>query len=502
MTTKALLLALALWLGAFRDHALAYDPATTHAGLTERAVVASTLHLVLARRLGRPLGLFEPIALRAALLPLDEGRLLLARLRALDPAGGYRPGDDGLSSALGWIVAGSVVAWTPAEREQNSFVDPIRGSGLAEGGGMGGLAQSLRTLLDGEGLRSWATGTSFNLTGAPSTAWLQESDNDVGLPSFYDQLELTVAGRDRDLRNTALARTLLALGGVVAVLEDAGDPAHVRNDFRGAFLRSGGTGPFDRSSAFERYVADAYGIAGVPAAGRPISRRNAIAYLTDADRQGLADRTQRRFFSDGTLPEDGVVERDTTPQQIVEAARGSLVYGLPGLPRLELQAMGRKQYVYAEADAERQGKLVLTSDLPRRAPARRVLAYERVPGRVRFFLDHGVYEDTARALLPEVGAYAAGLIDHLLRGEVAFKLAGGVAELRVTGARGATRNGKLRVFAEDKAGARRQIGSWPAEAAMQAVSVPVPAGTRLIAAVLRAEDDAGVLVAVGEQLVP
>src|SRR5688572_12578565 len=41
-----------------------YGPATTHAGVTERAVVASGLHKILARLLSRPLGVFEPVALR------------------------------------------------------------------------------------------------------------------------------------------------------------------------------------------------------------------------------------------------------------------------------------------------------------------------------------------------------------------------------------------------------------------------------------------------------
>ena len=58
------------------------------------------------------------------------------------------------------------------------------------------------------------------------------------------------------------------------------------------------------------------------------------------------------------------------------------------------------------------------------------------------------------------------------------------------------------MFAEDAAGVRKEIGSWPAAAVTggQAVSVAVPAGTRQLAAVLRGEDDAGVLVAAGEQL--
>ena len=75
------------------------------------------------------------------------------------------------------------------------------------------------------------------------------------------------------------------------------------------------------------------------------------------------------------------------------------------------------------------------------------------------------------------------------------------AQISITGARGAVHDGQLRVFADDQAGIRQPIGSWPASALAggQTVSVAVPAGTRLVAAVLRARDDAGVLVAAGEQ---
>jgi hypothetical protein len=512
MNARARYLPLAL-LGAVAaapGRASAYDPATTHAGLTQRAAMASTLHAALAKRFGRPLGLFEPIGFTMASLTHDEQRFLKARLDTLDPSGGYRPGDDGVATSLAWLVAGSVIAWTPAERGQNSFYDPSRGRGLDQGGGVGGFGQSLRSIFDGGSLRGWATGTDFNLDGPASTAWLQSAQNDVGLLTFYAALEASVTAGDRAARNNALARALLSMGGVLAVLQDAGEPARVRNDFRGAFLhdaQSGTPGPFNRGSAFERFVADSYGIAGVPAPGKPVERPNVLAYFTATDSQGLADRTQRRFFSDGTLPEDGVVDRDTTTQEVMRDARDSLTYGLPGVPHLELREMGRKHYVYAVGD-ERQGRLVLTSQAPRPptkgAPtphARRLLAYERVPGHVRFFMDRGVYADTARALLPEVGAYCAGLIDLLLRGEAAIKLDGGNATVSVTGAHGTIRSGQLRVFADDAAGVRKEIGSFPALALSngQSVSVAVPAGTRQVAAVLRGEDDAGVLVAAGEQ---
>src|SRR6185295_9856224 len=99
----------------------AYDPATTHAGLTQQAAVASGLHQILVRRLARPLGLFEQVALHPELMPRDARRLLLARLGALDPFAGYRPDDDGVATALGFVVAGSVIAKTPPERVQHLF---------------------------------------------------------------------------------------------------------------------------------------------------------------------------------------------------------------------------------------------------------------------------------------------------------------------------------------------------------------------------------------------
>ena len=165
-------------------------------------MLASELHRVLARRMSRPLGLFEPIVLRRAELDPDEARFLGGRLDALDPAGGYRPGADGAAPALAWVVAGAVIASTPAERGQNLFFDPSRGNGLAAAGGVFQIGHDLRMLFaEGGGLRGFATGTSFNLTGRPSTEWLLASDNDVGLPGFYDQLEAArrrrAAGRAR-----------------------------------------------------------------------------------------------------------------------------------------------------------------------------------------------------------------------------------------------------------------------------------------------------------------
>jgi len=458
--------------------ARAYDPATTHAGLTERAALASDLHRVMSRALSRPLGLFEPVALSLSELPTAEAQSLEARLGALDPAGGATAGPDGVAPALSWIIAGSIIATTPAERGQDFFYDPSRGSGLSQSGNVASVGNTLGLLFDaGGGFRALFTGTQFNMTGRPSTEWLRAPENDVGLEAFYGALETAVAGDRPPVRATALARALMALGGVLTILEDAGEPAHVRNDFRRSYLASPGISPFDRGSRFEQYIAETYGRMGLPAAVTPVRRPTVMAYITAADGEGLADRTQRRFFSEGSLPDDAVVERGATGAEVMADARGSLPYSYPRLPHLELKVMGGKHYAY-------------TKD------RRRLLAYVRVPGRVRFFMDEAVYADSARVLLPEVAGYGAGLINHLFRAEIRVEITGGVAQLSVAGAQGSVRKGQIRVFAEDGTGARRPAatlspGSEPAR-------LTVPPGTRKIAAVLHGEDDAGEFVAVGE----
>ena len=469
-----------------------YDPATTHAGLTERAVVASGLHKILARRLSRPLGVFEPVALRLGDVPAPHGAWLQARLDALDPGAGCRPTPDGVASALAWIVAGSVIAGTPAERGQHFYYDPSRGSGLSEAGGLTGFGYGLRLLLDsgGGGFRGFAAGSSFNMTGRPSTEWLLAAENDVGLPAFHDHLEAAVAGSDPGQRASALARALLALGGTLAVVEDAGDPAHVRNDFRAAYLGKGGASVFDRGSAFERFVSETYGRMGLPAPPVVTMRPNVLAFITAADGQGLADRTQRRFFSDGSVPEDAIVDRDTNTVEVMQDARASLPYAYPKLPRLELRAIGKRQYAVASDTTAVAGG---------RPRPRRLLAYERVPGRVRFFLDEAVYADSARVLLPEIAGYAAGLVNHLFRGEIQLVAdAAGVA-VSLTGTQGQARGGAIRIYAEAADGKRREIGTAPAGPDETKLAVPV--GTRRIAAVWRGQDDAGALVAVAETLV-
>jgi hypothetical protein len=462
----------------------AWDPAVTNAGLTERALLASSFHRVLTQRFGRSLGALEPLALQSKLLSGDMRQNLWARLAALDPAGGYRPDVDGGNTAMAWVTAGAVLAESPPERGRNHFYEPETKRGLDDTAGLAGSLHALRLSVDGAGgLRALATGTAFDLTGLPTLRWLTAPENELGLPILEASLEKAVSGREPVEREAALVRLLLALGGVLAALEDSGEPAHVRNDFRAAFLQRQGPSGWDRASSFERYVSEHYGRTGIPAPSGKITRPSLESFFTAADGAGLADRTHRRFFSAGTLPETINVTPAMSPEEVRQVAEASLVWSQPSVGRLELRGPAQVRYMVRDKG--------------------RVLAYQRDPDAVRFFLDEKVYADNAAALLPEIVAYGAGLVDHIFRAKPAVTIEGGNVSVKLEGLRGDAAEGTLMLFAEDANGRRSPFGdtSPRAFAADTSVSAAIPSGSRRIGICFRGKDAAGTVIAVGEAVV-
>lgn len=466
----------------------AWDPATTQAGLAEKAALASRVHHVLAVGLGRPLGLFEPVSVAALERDTPRMRLLWQRLELLSAAEGYRPANvTGANSGLGWIAAGAAIEGAPAERGRHHFFDPKTGRGLHDDPGPTGTLHSLKLAFDGRGgLRGLATGTTFDLTGRPALGWLLSADNDLGLPHFFAALENTVAAPSAPERQAALADALMCLGGMGAVLADMGDPAHVRNDFRGAFLGGGSAGSWDQASDFERFTSRVYGRAGVPEVAA-VNRPSLASFFSAVDGMGLADRTQRDFFSVGTLPADISLEPASTPKRIRDEANQSLAYPEPRVARLSLRQGGRK---YQKNQGVRQ------------------FAYERLGNTVRFFMDEGVYADVAQTWLPVVGGYVAGLYSHLLRAEaeLSVKDEQGSRKLSVTLrglAPGAT--GTLRLYTQSENGPRHEVGA-PIEITALAsggqapsFSFELPPDAFRVAVSLRGQDAAGAFVAVAER---
>ena len=453
----------------------AYEPATTHAGLTERAAEASRLHQVLAR-LGRPLGMLEPLHIGLDLFSQDDRRALENRIKALDPAGGYRPGTDGVQGAVQWLMAGSVLAMTPPERAANHFLNPATRQGLRDDPGLSGTTHGMRLLFDGgTGVREFAAGTTFTLEGKSALDWIWSPANDLGLPVFFHNWERAVSLQGPRERESALVLALLALGGVMTVLEDAGQPAFVRNDFRGAFLQR------DEGSAFEQFVAERHGRAGLPPASAPIARPDIASFFVAADGKGLANRTQRRFFSEGTIPADVSLERDTKVADVVRRARESLLFSSPTPSRLVLGRPGRRHYLAIEG--------------------RRVLAYENIGATLHFLLDEAVYADMAAALLPEIAGTGAGLLNFLMRATLEMKVESGKVTLRLDGP--IKEGGALQIFAEDGKGQRRALpGVAQSLAPGNEIVVDVPAGAKKLAAVVRGRDAGDPFVAAAELALP
>lgn len=379
---------------ALAGPAHAWDAATTHAGLTERAALASRLGAQLAAN-GRPLALWEPLKLQ----PADDeaGRTLAARLDRLDAAQGYAP-DHGRLPAIEWLVAGAVLEEVPPARARNHFYDPSTGRGLEQGGFFSGLGLRFAAAEDGSGtVRGVFSGASFDGTGRSAIDWLSAADNDLSVARFLDARERATAAATADERDRALAEALLAAGGIAAVVEDAADPPYVRSDFRVALGQLGGR--------LDRLAARRYGRLAVPA---PSGGAEPIAHLIDAVKR-VAWRTRGRFFSEGSLPGAGA----TTPA--VSAGDGAIGWASgEGVAHLARWERG--------------------SD-----------------GTVAWSLDERCLADYAERLLPEAARGGLTAIDFLFRGGLALE------DGQVKNGPLALGRGTLILLADDEHGRRREL---------------------------------------------
>ncbi len=442
--------------------AAAYDATTTLAGLTEQAALSSRLHRRLVDRLGFSLGLFEPLRLDVAALKPEQARSLHVRLQTLDEGQGYAPEllarQPGQSHparrqhALGWLAAGTVIEAVPAARQRHHFFEPRSGRGLYRPAGLTAAAASLQSVRDGMSTtRQLLAGAAVDGTGIAAPDWIEAPTNDLNVAAFFTAYEHAVLEKSPAVRESALAGALLAAGAIVGVLEQMGDPAHVRNDL-----------PDVVDGAFQRYVTDHYGRAGVPAPGtlppEALTPRHLRELFTTETSQGLADRTMRRFYSAGSLP--GTELGDMPP-----------LVGRPPFPNPP----------YTDEHGLPVPEIVMPSGWPSGAsgylgtPALKHLAlWERrtaseleprtgEPLRsVHFALDEACYADYATTLLPEIGRYAQVALDYLFRGELRLSLKGeknGEQQLVVRVAESAVGSGTLTLLAELPEGSRQILAT-------------------------------------------
>lgn len=462
-------LASLLLVAALAVPAHAWEAQTTHAGLTEQAALGSKLHDRLVA-LGFDGGLYEALT-----VPPADAPPLLEALARYSPSNGFVPDNRGRQFALGWLVAGAVLADSSPAWSVHHFFDPTTGRG----------ASLEKTLVDR--IRAAITGTLGRITvpsrGVPAPDWVTSPDNPLGLAGFHDQLAKAVRAATPGERSRHLAGALVAAGAIVHVLEDMGSPSHVRDDLEAHLARLGPAND-DLGSRFERVAALAYGRLGVPPA-EPIARPTLRAFFTADDGKGLADVTASSWFSASTLPRD--VEIGTAKDRAALPARlaAALVRPAPALPsRLNLLAAGTDDGT--------------TLDGPGGVCRAR---YRAVKGTLRFTTDDECMLEQVEAILPQVVGYSAGLIDHLFRGELEVTRDPGAPGKLIVVARTGLGAGTIEVIGEDARGVRTAGAATPIQAAASGdpvATVDAPAGASRVLVLYTGVDATGEpLIAVG-----
>lgn len=458
----ALLAVLVLALGV-RSGA-AWEPATTHAGLTEQAALASSLHDRLKNQFGYERGLFADLT-----IPPADAPDLFQVMRRLNPTHGYVPDGRGRLHALGWLVAGSAIADIPAAFAGNHFYDPLTRSGLTDRT-LGGALSDLRLHLVAA-----MTGQHLHETGMAAPDWVVSRKNPLGLAGFQDQYVKAVSAKTPGERERHLAGALVAAGAMVHVLEDMGSPSHARDDLA-AHLDQLGQSPADRGSRFERIAALAYGRLGVPPPAKVVDDRPLRAFFTAKDGTGLADLTSRSWFSADTLP--GPIDLGGDPRGALRAhMAGSLKRPSPAPPAsLDLGA----------AAGERGATLENSRGVC-------LARYQVRAHRLSWFTDDDCELAQVTAILPTVGGYAAGMINTLFRGSLSLEGEGGRIAVRV----GATALGAGRVtlFWDDERGVRTRYSQITikrgAAGHIAAAGAEPPQGARRVTALFEGTDSTG-----------
>ncbi len=398
----------------FASTAQAWEGATTHAGLAEQSALASALHRALIERFGVTLGLFGELTITPERSPFWKRLTTL-----LSPSQSYTPDARGKMTALGWLVAGSVLADVPRESAVNHFLNPRSGKGLSDAT----LDQRQRPL--GQKIASVFRETPPS-DGLPAVRWLFDDENSGGVAAFHRHMIAAVSAPRPATRDQELARALFAAGAILHVLADMGSPSHVRDDL-GAHYDSLGPEPLDVGSRFERIASLAFGRLGIPEA-RQIETRDAIEdYFVTRKRTGLADLTHRSWFSAYTLPRSFSAPKDATP--ILALVQKNLRYPEPG-PHLEL------------AD----NRIVSDKGV--------CLADVNTSGdRYAFSLSDECVLEQLSVILPQVVGFGAGLLDTLFGRTL--KVSSDATGVNVSG----LSRGRLSVFWDDQNGQRTRYVS-------------------------------------------
>jgi hypothetical protein len=424
---QAAFLAAAFVLAAGAQEANAWEPATTHAGLTEESALSADLHKRLSEQFGAQNGVYTMLTVPAADAPS-----LFTILRRLNPTHGYVPNAKGKMTAMGWLVAGSVVAEVPAENASNHFLDPRSGRSLT----------SMRAGSAGRRMGRFITGISKSSQvrsgGETASTWWKSPANSMGYTGFGDQFRKAVTSTTQGERDRHLAGALLAAGSMLHVLQDMGSPAHVRDDV-GSQQEQVGTNFHDRGSRFERIAALAFGRLGIPRASATPTLPTLDAHFSNAAASGLADIIESNYFSNGTLPRTTTVKRD----------HGSSVFRQAIVKRLQRPAPSPHSRLDVVAARNAKGATW------RNEEGVCLARYRLKSAKVNFWIDDDCALEQLEAILPAVAAFGTSFLQRLFPSDITVAKKAGKLVIGVESARYA--EGTISLYAEAVDGIRTEI---------------------------------------------
>ncbi|MBK9756117.1 MAG: hypothetical protein IPO88_22000 [Nannocystis sp.] len=425
-----LALALGLGLGLVAPRtAVAWDPATTHIGMVDRAVLESALHLRWMAGSELQRGLFSPLRVDPARLSPGERRFLGAALKQAPSGAGVLPlggpgacpgpkappatqlfcvdGDLWEMPALHWLQFGVIAELVPSARAVHHFVDrdDPQSPRFADPQLHPLLLRSRQFRHNGAPLAGYITGSSFAGTGPSAIAWLDDGADPLAPPRTFAHLELASTHPDPRARDHHLAMALIGLGALLHVLQDMSVPAHARGDVT-AFFTPLSDVPGDRGLLFTELARLSFGRHALPgrqaaeaiAEGRGVALASGLRqhFLGDATYEGLAVFTGRRFLSEHSVPAPRFLEPEQSP---AEAA--ALLLAEADLDPLEITGATLSPWPatrgYIKTVTGRPLAAFDTDDL----------------GRVRTFIDEAVYREQFSQLAPRAVAATRSLIDWM-----------------------------------------------------------------------------------------
>lgn len=436
-TTFAILFSLIIF--GISTQAFSYEPTTTHTGITQKALLKTTLHQFI-KHLGYKNGIFSRLSLKAA--PFRAQRYYKKIREKLDSSGGYQPDDSLTQWGIGWVLAGNIIEEEKASQDRNHFFDPKTQKGLDNKKAVAGSLFSFFSMIEGgDSLRAFLTASAFNFAGKSALKWIEHPDNPYSLKAFYTHLTHAITEKTESKRQYHLAESLIAMGALLHVLQDMSSPTHVRNDYYQGHLERVGESTYLRRSSYEYYVEHYYRRNGIPEyTGKAIKRPSFAAFFSTTAQQGLADLTQRSFFSPGSIPQPIFLNEKITKKQLYQKITRSMPYALPKIENLDL------------SDAHLHTKYLWSNKS-------RLLAYRIIPKKrtLNFFLDYNCHAANARILLPLAVGFSQGFINHLLRGNLTLKKT--ESGFSVFNRGSLTLRGKLILVTEDDKGSRKVLST-------------------------------------------